>query len=375
MGYTQKSVLQYIKENDVKFIKLFFTDILGCIKSISIMPDELEYAFESGVSFDAASVAGFKNISGGDLFLVPDASTLAVLPWRPQHGRVVRFFCSIKNPDGTPFAADNRRIVRTVVDDAQNIGFSCNVGTECEFYLFGMDEKGEPVAKPHDNATYCDLAPRDRGENIRREICLTLEQMGLSPETSRHEVGPGQHEIVFRHSDAGAAADNLTTFKMTVKTVAAKYGLFASFLPKPLEDKSGSGLHINISLYHNNKNLFSLPNIPPEAKYFIAGIINRINEITAFMNPLGNSYRRFGCCEAPRYLTWAPLNRSQLIRIPAAVDNIRVLSFARPTRPAITILRLRLYWRQALKELKTDNPCKMPRSLMCIPRLRHCSKA
>jgi glutamine synthetase len=356
MVYSQKNVLQYIKENDVKFVKLFFTDILGQVKSVSIMPGELEHAFNSGISFDATSVRGFGEICGGDLFLSPDPSTLAVLPWRPQHGRVVRFFCSLKNPDGSPFAADSRRILRGVVDEAAHIGFSCNVGTECEFYLFEVDEKGCPSRFPQDNAGYCDLAPKDKGENIRREICLTLEQMGISPETSRHEVGPGQHEIVFSHSEPITALDNLTTFKLTVKTVAAKNGLFASFLPKPFADRSGSGLHVNLSLYHSGKNLFSLPSLPPEAECFIAGILNRVREITAFTNPLTNSYLRFGGWEAPKYLTWAPLDRSQLIRIPAAQDNYCRIELRSPDPSCNHYLAIALAIAAGIEGIKNQQP-------------------
>jgi glutamine synthetase len=354
MEYTQKSVLQYIKENDVKFIKLFFTDILGRVKSVSIMQSELERAFETGISFNAAQILGFGQ-RDADLFLVPDPSTLAVLPWRPQHGRVVRFFCSIKNPDGTQFPLDNRAIVQRAADNAAALGFSCSVGTECEFYLFNVDEKGEP-SLPHDNASYCALSPRDKGENIRREICLTLEQMGLLPETSRHKAGPGQHEITFRHSAPVRAADNLTTFKMAVKTVAAKNGVSASFNPKPVAAKSGSGLHINISLEHNGKNLFAARDLPPEAQYFMAGILNRAQEITAFTNPHNDSYKRFGSFEAPKYITWSKSSRAHLIRVPDAASEYSRIELRSPDPSCNHYFAIALALTAGIEGIKNKQP-------------------
>jgi glutamine synthetase len=321
MEYSESEVLQYIAENDVKFIKLFFTDIFGAIKSISIQPSELQRAFTTGISFDASAVKGFLSTSRSDLFIVPDPSTLSVLPWRPQHGRVVRFYCNIRYPDGTPFEGDTRLLLQNTINTAAKKGYECKIGTECEFYLFQKDEKGNPTLIPHDDAGYCDLAPRDRGENVRRDICLTLEQMGINPEASHHETGPGQNEVDFKYSSVLNSADNLATFKTVVKTIADRDGLFASFLPKPLADKAGSGLHINISLHKDKKNLFIDDKLPADAQAFIAGILYRIREITAFTNPLPNSYERFGAFEAPHYVSWSRQNRSQLIRIPAAADE------------------------------------------------------
>ena len=321
MEYTENEVLTYIAENDVKFIKLFFTDIFGTIKSISIQPSELERAFKSGISFDASAVKGFLSVDKSDLYLVPDASTLSVLPWRPQHGRVVRFYCNIRYPDGTPFEGDIRSLLEEVVEKAAKKGYSINVGTECEFYLFQLDEKGNVTNIPHDNAGYCDLAPLDKGENIRRDICLTLEQMGIKPEVSHLETGPGQHEVDFVYASPLKAADNLSTFKTVVRTVAARNGLDANFAGKPIDGKPGNGLHINISIEKERKNLFA--DFEEEAKYFIAGILERIREITAFLNPNENSYKRLGHFEAPLYIGWSRANRSQLIRIPATSDKSR----------------------------------------------------
>ena len=321
--YTREEALQYIQEQDVKFIKLFFTDIFGAIKSLSIQPSELERAFTTGICFDASAVKGFLGIAKSDLFVVPDPATLCVLPWRPQTGRVVRFFCDVRYIDGTPFEGDPRLLLKKQVQTAREQGYEVSVGTECEFYLFKLDAEGEPTRQPHDHAGYCDLAPRDRGENVRREICLTLEQMGVHPEASHHESGPGQNEVDFRYSDPVTTADNLATFKTVVKTVADRYGLFASFMAKPLADKPGSGLHISISLTKDGRNLFASA-LSDEAQSFLAGIMHRAREITAFLNPYPKSYERFGSFEAPRYISWGHENRSQLIRIPAATaENAR----------------------------------------------------
>ncbi|HOE07704.1 MAG TPA: glutamine synthetase family protein [Treponemataceae bacterium] len=336
MGYTEKEVLQFVEQNDVKFIKLTFIDIFGNSKNISIMPDELPRAFSHGIPFDASEVKGFMKTFETDLFLVPDPSTLAVLPWRPQHGRVVRFYCSIVYPDGRSFEGDSRCLLKQTVGELQKEGISCRIGTECEFYLFELDEKGNSTLTPHDNASYCDTAPLDKGENVRRDICLTLEEMGIKPESSHHETGPGQHEIDFKCSETLTAADNLATFKMVVKTIAAKNGLHASFHPKPLYvdndevhyTKSGSGLHINFSLHKDGKNLLEHKDendsLHPAAANFIAGILYRIKDITAFLNPVEESYNRLGSFEAPGYISWSKQNRSQLIRIPSSYgDNFR----------------------------------------------------
>ena len=327
--YTKEEALQYIQENDVKFIKLFFTDIFGVIKSLSIQPSELERAFETGISFDASAVRGFLNVTKSDLFIIPDPATLCVLPWRPQTGRVVRFFCKVRYIDGTPFEGDLRMLLKNQVKKAAEEGYEIRIGTECEFYLFKLDDKGEPTLLPYDHAGYCDLAPRDRGENVRREICLTLEQMGVHPEASHHETGPGQNEVDFRYSDPVNAADNLATFKTVVKTVADRYGLFASFMAKPLADEAGSGLHLSISLWKDGKNLFA-GQLSEEAKFFMAGIMKRMREITAFLNPYPNSYERFGEFEAPRYISWSRENRSQLIRIPASSEDDARLELRSP---------------------------------------------
>lgn len=312
-------ILEFVEENDVKFIRLQFCDIFGNIKNISIMSSELKKAFLTGVSFDASSIEGFLNIEDSDLFLFPDPSTLTILPWRPQEGRVARFYCNIKTPDGNIFEGDSRNILNKTVEELWKMGYTAKVGPECEFYLFKTDEMAEPILVPHDNAGYFDVAPMDKGENVRREICLSLEQMGLVLESSHHESGPGQNEIDFKHDTPLISADNFITAKIAIKTIASLNGLYASFLPKPLNNESGSGLHINLSLAKDGKNIFKTGNDhSKEAESFIAGILDRLREITAILNPTVNSYKRFGSHEAPRYITWSHNNRSQLIRIPAS---------------------------------------------------------
>ena len=315
MKYSPEEVMQFVIEEDVKFIRLAFCDVYGRQKNIAILSSELKRAFEHGIAIDASAIDGFGGEVRSDLLLHPDASTLIQLPWRPQHGKVARMFCAITYPDGRPFEADTRRILKDAVQEAQDKGYTFAFGSEMEFYLFQLDENGEPTKIPYDKAGYMDIAPEDKGENVRREICLTLEQMGIKPESSHHESGPGQNEIDFRYSDPMTAADNAVTFHAVVKTIAARNGLWADFSPKPLPDKDGNGMHINISAKSSEKS-DPLPDV-------IAGILNKIREMTAFLNPCENSYERLGRDKAPRYITWSGENRSQLVRIPAAVGEYR----------------------------------------------------
>lgn len=323
MDHTVKEVLEFVRQNDVKFVRMSFCDLFGTQKSISIMPDELERAFQDGISFDGSNVKGFTDIVRSDLLLFPDPTTLSVLPWRPRQGRVVRFFCDIKNPDKTPFICDTRHLLKNAVKRCESMGYVCKIGTECEFYLFKTDENGEPVNIPYDEGGYLDIAPLDKGENVRREICLCLEEMGITPESSHHESGPGQNEIDFKYSDALNATDNFLSFKAAVKAIAQMNGLFASFMPKPIKDKNGSGLHINLSLFQSGFNIFRNEGTEHSkvAESFIAGILERAVEMTVFFNPLVNSYERLGLFEAPKYVSWSHQNRSQLIRIPATIGD------------------------------------------------------
>jgi len=336
MDTTANEVLQFVKENDVKFIRLGFCDLFGVQKNISIMPDELPWAFENGISFDASAIRGFRDVTKSDLLLFPDPATLTVMPWRPGPGRVARFYCDIKNPDGSVFAYDSRYLLKKVIGRCQSMDYVCKIGAECEFYLFKTDENEEPTKTTLDKGGYFDIAPLDKAENIRREICLCLEEMGISPESSHHERGPGQNEIDFEYSDALACADNMLTFKSVVKAIAARNGLFASFMPKPLPQEAGSGLHVNISLSQNGLNIFK--NVAHGqsdiAESFIAGILAKTPEITMFLNPICNSYERFGSFEAPKYISWSHQNRSQLVRIPAAIGE-RVRMELRSPDPSV----------------------------------------
>ncbi len=314
MSYTPDEILQYIEEEDVKFIRLAFCDVFGTPKNISIMPNEMRRAFEQGISIDSSAIAGFGDESRSDMLLIPDPSEISILPWRPEHGRVVRMFCTVCNPDKTVFEADTRSLLKKTAEELKAEGFEFNFGPETEFYLFKRDENGEPTKIPYDHAGYMDIAPEDKGENVRREICLTLEQMGIVPESSHHEEGPSQNKIDFRYSDALTAADHAITFRSVVKTIAARHGLVADFSPKPLANLPGNGMHINISAVYNGEDVLS---------YAVAGILRHISEITLFLNSQPDSYKRFGFNKAPLYISWSEQNRSQLIRIPATMREYK----------------------------------------------------
>ncbi len=315
MKYSNDEILQYVREEDVKFIRLAFCDVFGKRKNISIMPDELPRALEYGIAIDGSSVAGFGSDVHSDLLLHPDCSTIAQLPWRPEHGKVVRMHATISYPNGKVFECDTRSLLIKAIEEAKAAGKRFAFGSEQKFYLFKLDENGEPTKIPYDNAGYMDIAPEDKGENVRREICLMLEQMGIRPESSHHEEGPGQNEIAFRYSDALTAADDAMTFRTVVNTVARRYGLCADFSAKPLDDCSGNGFHINMSVRSDDGS--------DDLCYMIAGVLDKICDMTLFMNPTENSYKRFGSNKAPEYVSWSSENRSQLVRIPAAMGEYR----------------------------------------------------
>ena len=320
MNYTPQEVIQFIEEEDVKFIRLAFCDLSGRPKNISIMPQELERAFRYGIAIDASAIRGFGDEVHSDLFLHPDPATITVLPWRPESGRVVRMFCWITEPSCEPFPLDTRSILKQAVQDAQRAGVRFFFGSELEFYLFRLDESGEPTTIPHDRAGYMDVAPEDKGENVRREICLCLERMGIQPEGSHHEEGPGQNEIDFRYSDPLRAADNAITFRTAVRTIAARNGLWADFSPKPMMEEAGSGFHINLSVSGDEGRRNAV----------MAGILRRIGEMTLLLNPTDASYRRLGSHKAPKYITWSRDNRSMLIRIPAAFGEYQRMELRSP---------------------------------------------
>ncbi len=308
MKYTVNDVMEYVREEDVKFIRLAFCDLGGNLKNLSVMPEELKRAFDRGIAFDGSAIKGFELVEKSDLFLFPDPDTLTLLPWRPSHGKVIRLFCDIKYPDGRPYELDSRRILKDAVLKAKEYNLDVEVGAEFEFYVFKTDENGEKTDIPCDNAGYMDVAPADRGENLRREICLTIEEMGLNPECSHHEEGPGQNEIDFKYSDALSSADHAVIFKNATESIAYKNGFYATFDPKPIDGEPGSGMHVNVSVKGGDDKTFSR---------FLAGVLRRIKDITVFLNPTESSYKRLGEKKAPKVVGWGRENRSCLVRIPA----------------------------------------------------------
>ena len=310
-------VLEYVEEQDVKFIRLSFCDVFGKQKNVSILPDELPKAFKEGISIDGSAIDGFMDEKNSDLFLYPDPDTCSILPWRSMEGAVIRMECQIKYPDETPFERDCRYILKKAIRKAKEKGITFVFGTEFEFYLFKLDENENNTYIPLDQGGYMDVSPEDKGEDVRREICFTLSDTGIQPEASHHEEGPGQNEIDFRYSTALRAADNAQTFKWVVKTISKSNGLYADFSPKPLKQEAGNGLHINISI-ESEDNKDYLDNV-------LAGLMNHLEEMTLFLNPDVSSYERIGKRKAPKYITWSAYNRTQAIRIPATKSkNIRL---------------------------------------------------
>ena len=355
MKYTPDEVMQYVAEEDVKFLRMAFCDIYGRQRNVAIMAGELPRAFRHGIAFDASAVEGFRMNVRSDLFLRPDAATLKELPWRPQHGRVAHMFCDIVHPDGSPFAGDTRRLLRTAVEDAGKLGYEFRFGTEMEFYLFRLDAEGNETKIPFDKAGYMEVAPEDKGENVRRDICLTLERMGIYPESSHHESGPGQNEIDFRYADPVTAADNATLFRSVVKTIAAQNGLWADFSPRPLPDHDGNGMHINISASGHGKAL--------DPRQLVPGLLHRIREMTRFLDPAESSYARLGLDKAPAYVSWSEENRSQLLRIPAAEGEFRRLELRSPDSNTNPYLAFTLIIRACLEGLEQGLPLPEPAEL------------
>jgi glutamine synthetase len=322
--YSKEDILRISKEDNVRFIRLQFTDLLGTIKNVEVPVSQLEKALDNKMTFDGSSIEGFVRIEESDMLLYPDLDTWVVFPWTSEKGKVARLICDVYMPDGSPFTGDPRAILKRVLKEAGELGFnSFNIGPEPEFFLFKNDEKGEPTLELNDKGGYFDLAPTDLGENCRRDIVLELEDMGFEIEASHHEVAPGQHEIDFKYADVVKACDDIQTFKLVVKTIARKHGLHATFMPKPLFGVNGSGMHANMSLFKDGENAFydskSEDGLSKTAMQFIAGIIEHARGFTAITNPTVNSYKRLvPGYEAPCYVAWSMQNRSPLIRIPAA---------------------------------------------------------
>lgn len=323
MKYTREDIIRIVQEEDIQFIRMQFTDIFGQLKNVAITASQIEKAVDNQIMIDGSSIEGFVRIEESDQYLRPDLDSFAILPWRPQHGKVARLICDVYNPDGTPFIGDPRGALKRVLKKAADMGYSFNVGPELEFFLFETDEQGKPTTRTGDEAGYFDLGPLDHGESTRREICMALEAMGFEIEASHHEVAAGQHEIDFKYADALTTADRIMTFKLAVKSISQKNGLHATFMPKPVFGINGSGMHTNMSLFKDGRNVFFDESDPRKlskiAYSFIAGILAHVKGMAAITNPLVNSYKRLvPGYEAPCYLAWSASNRSALIRIPAA---------------------------------------------------------
>lgn len=344
---TQKEVMEYVEEENVKFIRLAFFDVKGHQKNISIQPSELLRAFSTGISFDASSIEGFNDETHSDLFLVPEPRTLSILPWRSFDGSVVRMYCDIYNPDGTLYKNDTRYLLKQALEQAKKAQIEIRCGNEYEFYLFQLDEKGKATKTPLDQAGYMDIAPFDQGEDVRRQICHYMMEMGMEPEASHHEQGPGQNEIDFRYNNPLLAAEDGATLRWVIKTVAQANGLVANFMPKPLKEEAGNGFHINMS---TNSHMDE----------FMAGILNHIKEITLFLNPTENSYDRLGEDKAPKYVSWGYNNRSTLIRIPAGNKRLELRS---PDCLANTFLAYTLLIYAGLDGIEKHMTCMEPTSL------------
>lgn len=355
--YTKEDIIRIIREEDVQFIRLQFADIFGMLKSVAITPSQIEKALDNECMFDGSSIDGFARISESDMYLYPDYDSFVIFPWRTQSGKVARLICDIYTPDGKPFAGDPRYALKKVLQEAREMGYIFNVGPELEFFLFHYDEKGDPTTFSHDQGGYFDLEPVGQGEEIRREISIALEDMGFEIEASHHEVAHAQHEIDFKFDDALFTADNIMTFKLTVKTIAKRYGMHAAFMPKPVFGINGSGMHINMSLMKDGKNAFFDPDddlgLSETAMQFVAGVMKHVQGITAVTNPLVNSYKRLvPGYEAPCYVAWSAANRTALIRIPATRGNGTRIELRSPDPAANPYLALALCLAAGLDGIK-----------------------
>jgi len=357
MNYTKQDIINLVEEQDVRFIRLQFTDIFGTLKNVAITTSQLEKALSNKCMFDGSSIEGFVRIEESDMYLHPDLDSFVIFPWRPQQGKVARLICDVFMPDGKPFEGDPRHVLKKVIAEAADMGFTFDVGPEVEFFLFDFDETGKPTTASLDEGSYFDLEPIGQGEDVRREIVFALEDMGFEIEASHHEVAKAQHEIDFRFDEALRAADNIMTFKLTVSSIAKRYGMHATFMPKPVFGMNGSGMHTNMSLSKDGENLFDDPSKPDGlsdmAKSFIAGIMEHIKGMCAVTNPLVNSYKRLvPGYEAPCYIAWSGRNRSPLIRVPAARGSSTRIELRSPDPACNPYLELALCLAAGLDGIK-----------------------
>jgi len=365
VGYTKSDILKMAKEENVRFVRLQFTDLLGTIKNVEIPVSQLEKALENKIMFDGSSIEGYVRIEESDMYLYPDLDTWVVFPWVTDE-RVARLICDVYLPDGRPFPGDPRGVLKKNLEYMKKFGFTAmNVGAEPEFFLFKTDEKGNPTMETNDQGGYFDLAPTDLGENCRREIVVTLEKMGFEIEASHHEVAPGQHEIDFKYAHAVKAADQIQTFKLVVKTIARKYGLHATFMPKPLYGMNGSGMHCHQSLFRGSENTFYDPNdslgLSETARHYMAGVLKHARGFTAITNPIVNSYKRLvPGYEAPCYVAWSASNRSPMIRIPASRGLSTRIEVRSPDSAANPYLALAVMLRAGLDGIERKIPLPPP---------------
>ena len=367
--YSKDDIMRVVREEDVKFIRLQFTDLSGATKNLAITESQLQKALSGNCAFDASVIRGFEGAGDSPMYLKPDLSSMAIFPWRPQQGKVMRLISDIVDASSAPFAGDPRHILKKVLSEAEDLGYRLNVGPECEFFLFHTDEEGKPTTKTHDAGGYFDIAPLDMGENCRRDICLTLEEMGFLVESSHHEAAKGQHEVDFRYDEALATADKIMTFKMVVKSMAQRHGLYATFMPKPAEGENGSGMHINISLTKDGKNVFADPADPsgmsPIAYRFLGGVMMHLKSMSAITNPLVNSYKRLLPAGAPAYIGWSERpHRSLAAAMYAAGENSRI-ELRSPDSSANPYLALALILKAGLWGIKND--CAAPECITGDP--------
>lgn len=366
--YTKQDIIRMVEDEDVEFIRLQFTDMFGTLKNVAVTSSQLEKALNNECMFDGSSIEGFVRIEESDMYLYPDLDTFCIFPWRPQQGKVARIICDIYTADRQPFSGDPRYVLKKAVADAAQMGYQFDVGPECEFFLFDQNNEGQPTTESNERAGYFDLGPVDLGENARRDMVLTLEDMGFEIEASHHEMSPAQHEIDFRYDEALKTADNIMTFKLAVKTIAKRHGMFASFMPKPKYGINGSGMHVNMSLAKDGKNIFADENDPlglsEDAYHFIAGLMKHAKGMAVLTNPLVNSYKRLvPGYEAPVYIAWSATNRSPLIRIPASRGQGTRVELRNPDPSANPYLVLATCLAAGLDGIK--NKLEVPASVDC----------
>ena len=366
--YTRADILRIVEEEDVGFIRLQFTDIFGVMKNVAITASQLEKALDHQIMFDGASIEGFARIEESDMYLYPDLDTFEIFPWRPQQGKVARLICDVYKPDGTIFQSDPRYVLKKVMSQAKSMGLEFDVGPECEFFLFHTDEDGLPTTVTHESAGYFDLGPLDLGENARRDMVLTLEDMGYEIEASHHESAPAQHEIDLHYDEALASADSIMTFKLVVKTIAKRHGLHATFMPKPKSGINGSGMHINMSMRKDGINIFHDSKDPAglskEAYWFIGGLTKHMKAICFITNPVVNSYKRLvPGYEAPVYIAWSARNRTPLIRIPDTRGDAVRIELRSPDPSANPYLALAVCLAAGLEGIQ--NEIMPPKSVDC----------